>query len=229
MNYQHPIITIRGILLFLLCLAVGTSGFAADLGKEVYSFSLHSPLKNFNLAQPQTGDMGMERYYDYQEDVIDGFFIKYGTGFSNITEASWLISVGHDFSISRNIAIGLEIMPSYFSVEDSSVPFSQTGIPFNAFINIKGGLHLGGLVPFLKFLKVFAGGGGGVGALFTSVTFDGDKLHKITFDPAFHVLGGIELDLGFVSLIGEYQKIKIMVGNQDPDPWLDYFLFGLRF
>ena len=136
--------------------------------------------------------------------------------------------MGGDFGIARNVAIGFEIMPSIFSVEDQSVPFKQTGIPFNAFVNLKGGVHLGGLFPFLDFIKVFAGGGGGVGGLLTFITYNWETVEKIAFEPAVHLLYGIELDFGAIGVVAEFQKINIMVRHQNPDPWVNYFIIGLR-
>lgn len=173
----------------------------------------------------QTPTYGLNRR---PERVISGLLLRYGTGSSNGVKANWLVSLGGDFGIARNIAIGFEIMPSIFSVEEESASFKHTGIPFNAFINLKGGLHLGGLIPFLKFFKIFAGAGGGVGGQYSFISYFGEQVQKITFEPAVHLLGGIELDFGVIGLVAEYQKINIMVRNQNPDPWMNYFIFGLR-
>lgn len=207
----------KALLIFLILLFVWSGVYAEELKDDI------------SISTAGAGQAPSYGSYGYSDNVISGFLIRYGTGFSGITEANWLVSLGYDFGIAHNFAIGIEIMPSYFSVEDSSIPFKQTGIPFNAFINAKGGFHLGGLIPFLKFLKFFAGAGGGVGSLYTTFTYAGDKLQKITFDPAFHVLGGVELDFGVVSLIAEYQRIKVLAKNVDPDPWLNYLIIGLRF
>jgi hypothetical protein len=165
--------------------------------------------------------------YKYTEDVISGFFIKYGMG--SAPSNMWLAGIGYDFGIGRNFALGIEVMPSYSNVSNDSIQFKQATIPFHAFLNVKGGFHFGGLIPFLRFFKIFAGAGGGVGGSYIHTTFEGHSFQKFFFDPAVHLMGGVELDLGFVSLIGEYQKIKVWAKDQDPDLWVDYIVFGLRF
>ena len=217
-----------GSLFFLLCFSFASSGVSALAESETKSFRLPELADLFDLSATGQDQAPMYRFNRRPEKVISGLLIRYGTGSSNDVKAYGLVSLGGDFGIVRNFAIGFEIMPSFFSVEDQSVPFKQTGIPFNAFVNFKGGLHLGGLIPFLKFLKIFAGAGGGVGGQYTFITYNGGKVQKITFEPAVHLLGGIELDFGVIGLVAEFQKINIMVRQQNPDPWMNYFIFGLR-
>lgn len=228
MRHKYSSNSLSKALLFFLCLTFGLSGVSAWAETEVKPFQLFVPVDVFDLSASGLGQAPILYNVD-SEDIITGFFVKYGMGSGGITEANGLVSVGYDFDISHNFAVGLEIMPSYFSVKDDTIPIKQTSIPFNAFFNAKGGVHLGGLIPFLKIFKFFAGAGGGIGSVYTNVTYAGDKLQKITFDPAVHLLGGLELDLGSVGLIVEYQKIKVMAKNQNPDPWVNYLVFGLRF
>lgn len=229
MRYRQMATFMRGSLFFLLCLSFVSSGLFGQAENEIQSLRLAELTDYFALSTTGQGQTPMYRIDQRPKKVISGFFIGYGTGSSNDVSAKWLVRLGGDFGIVHNFAIGLEIMPSFFSVEQESVPFKQIGIPFNAFVNLKGGLHLGGLVHFLKFLKFFAGAGGGVGGMLTYITYNEETVGKIAFEPAIHLLGGIELDFGVIGLVAEYQKIKIMVTNQNPDPWVNYFIFGLRF
>jgi len=182
----------------------------------------------FDLAVTGQGQTPMYRIDRRPERVISGFIIGYGTGSKDNVRANWLVRLGGDFGVARNFSVGFEIMPSVFSVEEESIPFQQVGIPFNAFVNLKGGVHLGGLIPFLDFLKVFAGAGGGVGGMLTFITYNEETVEKLAFEAAVHVLYGIELDFGAVGIVAEFQKINIMVRNQNPDPWVNYFIIGLR-
>ena len=228
MRHIHPSNSLSRTFLILLCLIFGLSGVLAQAETEAKPFQLSVPADVFDLSASALGQSPIFYNAD-SEDIIAGFFVRYGTGYSGITESNGLVSVGYDFGIYHNFAVGLEIMPSYFNVKDDTVPIKQTSIPFNVFFNAKGGVHLGGLIPFLKIIKFFAGAGGGIGSVYTNVTYAGDKLQKITIDPAVHLLGGLELDLGSVGLIVEYQKIKVLAKNQNPDPWVNYIVFGLRF
>jgi hypothetical protein len=215
-------------LFFLLCFSFGVSGVSAQAESEMKSLQMPEFADLIDLSFSGLGQAPTHRLNRRPEKVISGLLIRYGTGSSNDINANWLVSLGGDFGIVRNVAIGFEIMPSIFRVEEESASFKHTGIPFNAFINLKGGLHFGGLIPFLKFLKIFAGAGGGVGGQYSFISYFGDNVQKIIFDPAVHLLGGIELDFGVIGLVAEFQKIKIMASHQNPDPWVNYFIFGLR-
>lgn len=228
MRYKYFTKVMCGSLFFLLCMSFGSSGVFAQTESETKSYRLSEFADLLDLSATGQGQAPMYRLNRRPERVLSGLLLGYGTGSSNDVSANWLVRLGGDFGIARNFAVGLEIMPSIFSVEEESVPFKQTGIPFNAFINLKGGVHLGGLFPFLKFLKVFAGAGGGAGGLLTFITYNGETVQKIAFEPAVHLMGGIELDFGVIGLVVEYQKINIMVRHQNPDPWVNYFIIGLR-
>jgi hypothetical protein len=139
---------------------------------------------------------------------------------------TWLASVGYDFGIRRNFAVGFEIMPSYHSYPDIGLKV----IPVLAFANFKAGFSAGDLIKFLRFMNLFAGAGAGAEASFTTISFDdGETVSKFKTHFALHVLFGTEIDLKFVRLLGEYQLVQVSDPNVNPSYWRHYVMFGFRF
>jgi hypothetical protein len=161
--------------------------------------------------------------------IVSGSFLKFGWmttpdagGFSN----AWLASFGFDMGLGRNVGVGLEIQPAIRSYSDIDLKM----IPIMGFVNLKAGLNLGDLLPVLKIFNVVGGGGLGAEAVFSSIGVDGGKTitdFKVNF--AFHLLGGLELDLGSLRLLAEYQLAQVSDSAVDTSGFRHYLLFGLRF
>lgn len=161
--------------------------------------------------------------------IISGTFLKFGWqtspdagGFGN----SWLASFGFDKGLSKNLGFGLEIMPAVRSYPDIDLKM----IPVLGFVNLKAGLNLGDLLPVLKFLNVVGGGGLGAEAVFQSIGVDGGETvthFKANF--AYHLLGGLELELGSLRLLAEAQLVQVSDSRIEGSGMRSLLLFGLRF
>ncbi len=164
---------------------------------------------------------------DQTGGLLNGFFLKFGVvdkGWGN-----WIGSLGYNFRLHKNISLGLEIMPSYATLEDDSVELKQNTIHAFTLVNLRGGASLYFIDPDMDFFKIYAGMGGGMALSYTNSTFEGSSLTLFKYNPALQILGGIELDTGKVSLIFEYQMLRELDKNMDPNAWIGYLIFGIRF
>jgi hypothetical protein len=161
--------------------------------------------------------------------IVSGSVLKFGWmtspdagGFGN----AWIASFGFDKGLGRDVGLGLEIQPAIRNYSDIDLKM----IPVMGFVNLKAGLNLGDLLPVLKFLNVVGGGGLGAEAVFSSIGIDGGgTVTNFKMNFAFHLLGGLELDLGSLRLIVEYQMAQVRDSRVDSSAFRNYLLFGLRF
>jgi hypothetical protein len=162
---------------------------------------------------------------DQKGRILSGFFLKLGV--MNKEGGGWIGSLGYDFRLHKNITLGLEVMPSYTSFKDATVELDMKTVSAFTLANIKAGTSLN----FIKmdFFKVYAGLGGGMALNFTRTTFEGYSSTLFKYNPALQILGGFEFDIGKVSLIFEYQKLRDLNPDVDPDEWVGYLIFGIRF
>jgi len=161
--------------------------------------------------------------------LISGPFLKFGWmtspkagGFGN----AWLASFGFDKGLGKNIGLGFEIQPAIRNYSEIDLKM----IPVMGFVNLKAGLNLGDLLPVLKSLNILGGFGLGAEAVFQSIGLEGgETATKFKANFAFHLLGGLEFDLGSLRLIAEYQMAKVSVSSVDNSAFRYFLLFGLRF
>jgi len=161
--------------------------------------------------------------------IVSGTFLKFGWqtspdagGFGN----AWLASFGFDMGLGRNLGVGLEIMPAVRNYSDIDLKM----IPVLGFVNLKAGLNLGSLLPVLKFLNVVGGGGLGAEAVFQSIGVDGgETVTHFQANFAYHLLGGIEIELGSLRLLAEAQLAQVSDSRIEGSGMRSLLLFGLRF
>lgn len=174
--------------------------------------------------QPRT----TTRANGHTSGITPGLALKFGWQrspdpgeFSN----AWLAAVSFDFALGNNLGLGLEIQPAVRS-------YSEIGlneIPIMGFANLKAGLNLGELLPFLRPLNFFGGGGIGVQTKYISVDVEGETITNFRTKLAYHVLAGLEFSLGGLRLLGEYQITQVSDPAVDPNFWAHYLLFGIKF
>ncbi len=160
--------------------------------------------------------------------IVAGTYLKFGWmtspdpgGFGK----GWLADAGFDLGLGRNVGIGLEIQPAYRSYADLGL----TSIPIMGFANLKAGLNLGSLLPFLRFLNVVGGGGVGAEAVYNSLKIDGRSGSEFKTRFAFHFLAAAEIDLSALRLVAEYQMVQVRDPAVTPNSFSHYVLFGIRF
>jgi len=160
--------------------------------------------------------------------IVAGTYLKFGWmtspdpgGFSN----GWLADIGFDLGLGRNIGVGLEFQPAYRSYADLGL----TSIPVMGFANLKAGLNLGSLLPFLRFLNVVGGGGLGAEAVYNSLKIEGRSGSEFKTRFAFHFLAAAEIDLAALRLVAEYQMAQVKDPAVTPSSFSHYVLFGIRF
>jgi len=164
---------------------------------------------------------------DQTGGLLNGFFLKFGVidkGWSN-----WIGSLGFNFRLHNNISLGLEVMPSYTTLEDDSAELKQNTIHAFTLVNLRGGTSLYFIDPDMDFLKIYAGMGGGMALSHTNSSLEGSSSTLFKYNPALQILGGFELDTGKISLIFEYQMLRELDKNVDPNAWIGYLIFGIRF
>ncbi|MCJ7581601.1 MAG: hypothetical protein MUP98_13825 [Candidatus Aminicenantes bacterium] len=158
-----------------------------------------------------------------KENLLSGLSLKFGwlqSVYLDRINDKWLASVALNFGLGRNFAWGFEIQPSYQSEKFTDI--SMKIIPIMGFLNLKGGMK------FL-FPTFFAGAGVGAMANYTSIKYDGETYSDFSVIPAYHFLAGFELDLKSFALLIEYQMIKVIDPDIDPDSYTHYLLLGIRF
>lgn len=163
-----------------------------------------------------------------QARLIAGPFIKFGWqhkpdpgGFNY----AWIASLGFDKGLSRNFALGLEIMPAYRNYADIDLSI----FPVKGFINLKAGESLGRLWSKIGFINLYGGLGAGVEAAFSKAEFEGETFTDFDVLFAYHFLFGLELDIRALRLLLEYQLIQVPDPNVDPNYFGHYLMFGIRF
>jgi hypothetical protein len=174
--------------------------------------------------QPRT----TTRAYGRAPGIIPGLALKFGWQsspdpgeFSN----AWLAAVSFDFALGNNLGLGLEIQPAVRN-------YSEIGlneIPIMGFANLKAGVNLGELLPLLRPLNLFGGGGIGVQAKYTAVDVGEETITNFQTNMAYHILAGLEFNLGGLRLLGEYQLTQVSDPAVDPNFWAHYLLFGIKF
>ena len=176
--------------------------------------------------EPQT--QTAPRAYGRTPGIIPGLALKFGWQrkpdpgeFSN----AWLAGLSYDYALGNNLGIGLEIQPAVRSYSEIGL----TVIPVMGFANLKAGLNLGELLPFLRPLNLFGGGGIGAHAKYTSVDVNGETISNFQTNLAYHVLAGLEFSLSGLRLLGEYQITQVSDPAVDPNFWAHYLLFGIKF
>ncbi len=146
-------------------------------------------------------------------NFFSGTFLKFGFG-----ERRWIVSLGNDFGIKRNFALGFELQPYYKDYSEENL----TVLEMNIFANAKVGYRY-------SFLSLFGGGGIGPNLYYTNAEIEGESESHLDTRLAYHLLAGVAFNIRSVALIFEYQAIKISDPLVDPDPWTHFFIFGLRF
>lgn len=166
--------------------------------------------------------------YRRSPGIIPGLALKFGWQRSpdpGEFSHAWLAAVSFDFALGNNLGFGLEIQPAVRSYPEIGL----SEIPVMGFANLKTGLNLGDLLPFLRPLNLFGGGGIGVLAKYTAVDVDEETITNFQTNLAYHVLAGLEFSLGGLRLLGEYQLTQVSDPAVDPDFWAHYLLFGIKF
>lgn len=188
-----------------------------------------TPVRTERVSEPEPVREPVARERYGRRRIVSGSFLKFGWqtvpdagGFGN----AWLASFGFDMGLGRNVGVGLEIMPAVRSYSDIDLKM----IPVLGFANLKAGLNLGDLLPALKIFNVVGGGGLGAEAVFQSIGVDGGTtVSKFKVNFAFHLLGGLEVDLGSLRLLAEYRLVQASDSNVDSSGFRNLLLFGLRF
>ena len=89
---------------------------------------------------------------------------------------------------------------------------------------------MGILLEKLKFLTVYLGGGPGVSLSYLHTDYQGVTGSQFDVMFAWHIVYGLEVGLGKMNIVVEFQSNKVI--NPDADPSTQSsrcFLIGLRF
>jgi len=170
----------------------------------------------------------LETYAATYEKLFSGIITKFGWLWrpdSGGIGQSWIAGVNIDIGLSRNIALGIELMPAYRSYSDPDLQI----FPIQGYVNLKAGFNMGDVVRALGFMSPYAGAGGGLEAAYATASFQGTNSSNFSTQPAYHVFMGLQLKLGSLKLIGEYQWTRISDASVEPNFWRHYLLFGFRF
>lgn len=158
---------------------------------------------------------------------ISGISFKYGWTVSpefKLFSEFWLASVAVDFAVAKVLSIGLEVQPHFDSLilSAAGTNYKATTIQAMAFVNAKFGFSF-------SRLTIFVGGGPGINfSYYTDNLFEGDNSELLT-KTIYHLLGGIQINLGSLVLIAELNMINFRTtGDLQEDPWLGYLMFGIR-
>ena len=161
--------------------------------------------------------------YVQRKSPLSGTALKFGWLVSpefKMFSEWWLVGISLDTSLANILAIGIEALPYYRS--DSGTGFRVTTISTFGFVNGKIGL------TFSK-LTVFAGGGPGIHLVYTRATIDGTADSSVSSRFTYHILGGLQLNLGSLRLFAELNMIHFEVADFRTEAWDRYLLFGIRF
>lgn len=179
-------------------------------------------------VQPQYRPARQAYAPNLQARLIAGPFVKFGWqhkpdpgGFNY----AWMGSLGFDKGISRNFALGIEIMPAYRNYADIDLSI----LPVKGFVNIKAGESLGRLWSKIGFINFYGGVGAGAQASFVKAEFDGETFTDFDVMFAYHFLFGLEIDIRALRLLVEYQLIQVPDPDVEPNYFGHYIMFGIRF
>lgn len=211
-----------------------------DMGSSVSAYIQASVVEVISVQEREPGVEDIRESYEevpsyYPEPgrVPSGFFLKFGVidkGYGD-----WIGSLGYDLRIMKNLSVGVEVMPTSYSFSDvefqvdfETFLMDQFTMLIRSFLNVKGGTSLDVIKPQMDFINIYGGLGGGLEADYTKNTIEQNTSSRLTFNPALHIFVGIELQAKFVNLIFEYQLIRVLDPDVDPDNWIGYLIFGIR-
>ena len=180
------------------------------------------------VEQPQQYEPPMTQPGITSQKLFSGFVTKFGWLRSpdpGGIDKGWIVGLNYDIGLSRNFALGIELMPAYRSYSEIDMQI----FPIMGFINLKAGINMGDLVRPLGFISPYAGVGAGLDAAYTLVSFEGESFTNFSTRAAYHIFMGLQLNLGALKLIGEYQWARVSDPHVDPNFWRHYLLFGFRF
>lgn len=169
--------------------------------------------------------MRQNNYVSIQKtNPLSGISFKYGWTVSpefKLFSEFWLASVAADFALAKILTLGIEVQPHFDTFSEAD--YKATTIQAMTFVNAKFGF------TFSK-LTVFAGGGPGVNFVYFTDNLFGITDSQFNTKTIYHLLGGIQINLGSLALIAELNMINFMnTGDSQEDPWLGYLMFGIRF
>ena len=180
------------------------------------------------VEQPRQYEPPTESYGVTYEKLFSGFVTKFGWLRSpdpGGMDKGWIVGLNYDIGLSRNFALGIEIMPAYRNYSEIDLQI----FPIMGFVNLKAGFNMGDLVKPLGFMNPYAGVGAGLDAAYTRISFEGESFTNFSTLMAYHIFLGLQLKLGSIKLIGEYQWVRVSDPNVNPNFWRHYLLFGFRF
>lgn len=183
--------------------------------------------------EKKSGFSVVRRKKHYQNQLFSGFYVKLGQMTSPKMDSfgeKWIADFGFDSPIGKYAAWGLEFQPYLRSLNADSIGFSSTWIVTNIFLNVKGGFNIGQLFEPLKLLTLYIGAGPGVELSYSTTDYQGITGSSFNTRFAWHIVYGVEVSLGKMDIIIEFQDNKVI--NPDVDPSTQsskFFLFGIRF
>lgn len=175
--------------------------------------------QDFSPSEPHVGG---------PKKLFSGFLIKFGWMRSPDAGGlahSWVTGLNFDIGLGRHLALGIEIMPAYRNYSEIDLQV----FPVLGFVNLKAGFNAGDLVRPLGFMSPYAGVGPGLEAAYNIAGLEGESFTQFSTHFAYHIFMGLQLNLGAVLLMGEYQWVRVSDPYVDPDFWRHYLLVGLRF
>ncbi|MCK5056995.1 MAG: hypothetical protein KAT34_10090 [Candidatus Aminicenantes bacterium] len=183
----------------------------------------------FILLVTNSGFAKKKNVSNTDEKLFSGFSLKLGAN-------KWIGSIGFDLGLKPWLALGLEFQPYFRSFKSETDPvFKTSEITGNIFLNLKAGYPVGKLIKsntlrFLKPLKLYGGIGAGTKISNFTVTMSGDSINDFNLRFAWHMIFGAEYPLSKISIILEYQPVKVI--NKDLEPSTvksNYWMIGIRF
>jgi hypothetical protein len=198
----------------------GFAGGSSDLEHQKYFSFMNSRVTPRIAESDRSAQVISEEVAD--KKLLSGFSLKFGWqtspdpgGFAY----AWVGGLAYDLGLSRNVALGLEIIPAYRNYSE----LDMTMIPFFGFANLKLGLNI------FRSVTLFVGAGGGAEAGYTSIKESGKTFSDFKAFFAYHGLAGAEIRFSGFGLIAEFQMVKANDPDVDPDQWRYLVLFGVRF
>jgi len=171
------------------------------------------PVSPPKVEQPPVPPQPLQKPEVRPRNFFAGTFLKFGFG-----EGRWIASIGNDFGIKSNFALGFELQPFYKDYSEQNL----TVLEMNIFANAKVGYRY-------SFFSLFGGGGIGPNLYYANAEVEGESETRLDTRFAYHFLAGAALSVHAVALIFEFQAILLSDPLVDPDPWTYFFLFGIRF
>ncbi|MFC2156676.1 hypothetical protein ACFLT9_02440 [Acidobacteriota bacterium] len=212
MNIKSLVIS----LIFLTCVVSGYGQVKEDFSLVKFPDQIHISESNQFRIQNDTE-------FEKIKSPLSGISLKFGWLASpefRLFREFWLAGIAVDFSLANILSIGIEALPNYRT--DSGPGYKFTTISTFGFVNGKIGLS------FSK-LTFFAGGGPGIQLLYTRATINSISDSSLSSNITYHILGGIQLNLGSLRLFVELNMIHFKVGDLRTEAWDRYLMFGIRF